>query len=239
MDLFEVLVLVARPAAGKSEVIDYLQKRTAEERLQRFHIGNMREIDDFPLLWAWFEEDAILQEMGLPRLHTDAEGNFLYRELWDVLIRRVCLEYRKQLAEDPQLQQHTTVIVEFSRGAEHGGYRSAFAAMNAEILRRAAILSIDVSFEESLRKNRLRFNPNRPYSILEHGLSDEKMEKLYRESDWSEISRADPHYIPLQGERVPYAVMPNEDDVTTARGEALGTRLEGVLARLWDLYAKR
>jgi hypothetical protein len=238
-DRFDVLILVARPAAGKSEVMDYLTRTPVTERLRRFHIGDFRQIDDFPMLWAWFEEDAILRDMGLPALHTDAEGSFAFRELWDVLIRRMCLEYRKLLSEDADFHHHATALMEFSRGTEHGGYARAFAAFEPEVLRRAAILSIDVSWEESLRKNRKRFNPERPHSILEHGLSDETLEKLYKENDWAALTAADPCFVSPQGVRVPYVVMPNEDDVTTARGEALGARLEETLGRLWDLYTKR
>jgi hypothetical protein len=38
---------------------------------------------------------------------------------------------------------------------------------------------------------------------------------------------------------VPYVVFENEDDVTTARGEALGRRLEKVLGRLWMLKGRK
>jgi hypothetical protein len=33
--------------------------------------------------------------------------------------------------------------------------------------------------------------------------------------------------------------MPNDDDVTTAAGPALGNRLEEYLGRLWELYLGR
>jgi hypothetical protein len=232
----QVLLLLARPAAGKSEVIDYLRRTPAPERIARFHVAGILEIDDFPMLWAWFEEDAILADMGRARLHTDASGYFLTPELWDVLIRRMCLEYRKALAERPELPGDSTVLFEFSRGSEHGGYRSAFEQIDPAILRSAAALYIDVSYEESLRKNRKRFNPERPHSILEHALPDEKLERLYRAVDWRELAPADSGYLSIGGVRVPYAVMPNEDDVTTARGEALGRRLEEATSRLWRLY---
>ena len=52
-----------------------------------------------------------------------------------------------------------TTLIEFSRGAEHGGYASAFRHLSEEILDRACVLYIDVPYEESLRKNRRRFNP--------------------------------------------------------------------------------
>jgi len=131
-----------------------------------------------------------------------------------------------------------TTIIEFSRGREHGGFARAFKQLSQTVIQRAAILYLNVSYEESLRKNRKRFNPNRPDSILEHGLPDEKLERLYKESDWAEISAAGPEFIPIQGQQVPYVVFENEDDVTTARDEALGKRLEETLGRLWRLYRR-
>ena len=38
-NLFENLIIIGRPAAGKSEVIDYLKKCTDAERAERFHVG--------------------------------------------------------------------------------------------------------------------------------------------------------------------------------------------------------
>jgi hypothetical protein len=100
---FDILLLIARPAAGKSEIIDYLKNTPVEERRERFHIGEFVEIDDFPMLWTWFEEDALLEEMGHPRLHTDAKGLFLHQYLWDLLIERIGLEYQKKVRDIPQL----------------------------------------------------------------------------------------------------------------------------------------
>jgi hypothetical protein len=106
------------------------------------------------------------------------------------------------------------------------------------MLPKMAVLYIDVSWEESLRKNRKRFNPEKPDSILEHGMSDWKMERLYKEVDWDEVSSGDPQYLSIQGVRVPYVVFDNADDVTTQRGAALGERLEQSLKVLWALYKR-
>jgi hypothetical protein len=232
-NLFDVLFLVARPAAGKSEVLDYLKRMEPEARRRRFHIGPLEVIDDFPMLWTWFEEDSILVKMGHPRLHTDAEGYFKYPYLWNVLIERLALEFEKR-ERDREEGREVTTIVEFSRGSEHGGYREAFQHFPPEMLERGAILYIHVSFEESLRKNRQRFDPQRPDSILAHSLPDEKLTRLYREDDWEDFTAGGDRYVTVQGVRVPYAVMENEDDVTTGRGEALGQRLEAALDRLWE-----
>lgn len=242
MDLiekFDVLILIARPAAGKSEVIDYLKRTPLEERLRRFHIGKIEEIDDFPMLWTWFEEDALLERMGYPRLHTDKDGYFLHNHFWNLLIERIGLEYQKKRRDVPALDVEYTTLVEFSRGKEHGGYQSAFQHLLPEMVERAAVLYLDVSWEESLRKNRKRFNPDKPDSILEHALPDDKLERLYREVDWDEVSGGDPAYLTVRGYQVPYVVFDNSDDVTTERGEALGERLEMVTQVLWERYKKR
>src|SRR5512137_2885097 len=99
-DSFEVILLVGRPASGKSEIIDFLNQARPEDRRKRFHIGDLDVLDDFPMLWAWFEEDDILsRRLGLPRLHTVAEGYFDPPELWHLLIERLSLEYHKRLRD--------------------------------------------------------------------------------------------------------------------------------------------
>ncbi len=233
---FDVVLLLARPAAGKSEVIHYLKKTPLGERIKRFHVGELAEIDDFPMLWEWFEEDALLEKMGHPRLHTDAEGYFLEQYLWDVLIERMGLEYLKKRRDIAGFAENYTTLVEFSRGSEHGGYASAFNHLSPELLSHAAVLYVDVSWEESLRKNRKRANPDKPDSILEHSLPDKKLERLYKEVDWEQVSAADPKYLSIQGVKVPYVVFDNSDDVTTGQGEALGARLEQTLTKLWGIY---
>jgi hypothetical protein len=234
---FDILFLVARPAAGKSEIIDYLKRTDKQERVSRFHIGEFTELDDFPILWVWFEEDRILAEMGHPRLHTDDQEHFSHPYMWNVLIRRLALEYQK-LMRDRSGDEGPTTIVEFSRGSSHGGYREAFRHFPEEMLRCGAIMYIKVSWEESLRKNRRRFNPDRPDSVLEHGLPDAKLERLYHQSDWDAFTAADPEFVNVNGVLIPYTVFENEDDVTTEWGEALGRRLEQTLGELWNLYSR-
>ena len=234
-DSFEVILLIGRPASGKSEIIDFLKHANADDRRRRFHISELDVLDDFPMLWTWFEEDELLsRKLGLPRLHTDADGYFDPPALWQLLIERLSLEYHKRL-RDPAYHDRTTVLIEFSRGREHGGYREAFQHLSEEILRRAVIVYVGVSFAESLRKNRRRFNPDRPDSILEHSLSDEKLERLYREDDWAELAPGENGFLEVKAQRMPYAVFENEDDITTGKPGLLGARLELTLGRLWDL----
>ena len=228
----EVIILIGRPAAGKSEVLDYLKNVSEKERLQRFHIGKFDEIDDFPMLWTWFEEDAILEKiMKKPRINTDNDGYFLYEYQWHLLIERLSLDYSKKLRDYPNYHENNTCLVEFSRGSEHGGYKEAFQHLSEDILKRAGIVFINVSYEESKRKNRRRFNPDRPDSILEHGLPDEKLDKMYKEIDWEGISSEHPEYVTIKGHKVPYMIFQNEPEITDKPDE-LGKHLEEVLQNL-------
>jgi hypothetical protein len=234
--VFDILFLIGRPAAGKSEIIDYLKRVSPEERKRMFRIGEFLELDDFPMLWAWFEEDHILTEMGLSRLHTNEEGFFRYTYLWNLLIRRLELEYWKKVKENIAFGETRTAIIEFARGSEHGGFREAFSQFSTDLLLKSAVLYIDVPFEESLRKNRQRYNPDKPHSILEHALPDDKLQTLYGEVDWEELSSPDPRRLHLAAAEVPYAVFENSDDVTSGNNPELAHRLEDVLSSLWKNY---
>jgi len=240
LDHFPTLILIGRPASGKSEIIDHLQKTSLEKRLRKYHISELIFFDDFPMLWTWFEEDWILdREFGKPRLHTDENGYFKYPYLWNLLIRRIGLEYEKSKRDIPDFGTDYTALIEFSRGSEHGGYREAFQHLPIDLLKNASIIYIHVSYEESLRKNRRRFNPDKPDSILEHSLPDEKLERLYKEDDWFQLVSSNPQYLELKGIQVPYAIFENEDDVTTNKPELLESRLSDILDRLWQSRNKK
>lgn len=237
--IFKVLFLLARPAAGKSEIIQYLQSLPEKKRETEFHIGKMHVIDDFPMIWTWFEEDDLLSEMGYPHLHTDKDGYFLKQYFWNLLIRRMDLEYIKFVRDYQQDHGDYTVFIEFSRGREHGGYREAFKQITASLAQHAAILYVNVSWEESLRKNSKRFNPDKPDSILEHSLPDEKLAKMYKDTDWDELASQSKEYIKIDLVKVPYSVLENEDDITSGNSDELSKRLSLVLISLWNIYQRR
>jgi hypothetical protein len=236
---FENIILMGRPASGKSELIYYLTQTPLAERTRRFHIASLDFIDDFPMLWTWFEEDMLLTtRLGKPRMHTDEQGYFLHEYQWQLLIEKIGLEYQKRRRDDPGYHTSTTTLVEFSRGSQHGGYTDALPRLPGELLERAVLLYVHVSYEESLRKNRRRYNPAKPDSILEHGLPDEKLKVLYERDDWESLTAGDPEYLLFNGLALPYVVFQNEDDVTTTGGEKLAARLEQTLNQLWQLKIK-
>jgi hypothetical protein len=246
-NILDIVILNGRPAAGKSEVIDYLRSVSVEERIRRFHIGEFEEFDDFPILWERFEDDDIYEKYGKPRQISDTvfeyEGKtyegYTFKDpfFWNFLILKLNLEYSKRLRDDPYYHDHTTAIFEFARGTQHGGFAEAYEYLADEVLSAACTMYIKVSWEESLKKNRRRCNPDKPDSILEHSLEDRKLEFLYKASDWEEFSSKDPEYLLVKGRRVPYAIFDNEPEKTD-KPEVLGKHLEEVCGRLWALREK-
>ncbi|MCP5050264.1 MAG: hypothetical protein GY940_24065 [bacterium] len=246
--IFDIIILNGRPAAGKSEVIDYLKQVPVEERIKRFHVGEFTELDDFPILWEQFEDDDIIEEMGLPRLISNKEftykgethPGYCFKEhwYWNFLIKKLNSGYDRLMRDQPGFhEKNKTVILEFSRGSEHGGFKTAYDYLSDTILRQAVTLYISVDFEESTRKNRRRYNPDKPDSILEHALEDLKMEMLYKGSDWDEFA-ADPDHLKVKEFNVPYGVFDNMPEKTD-KPDVLGAHLEEVLTKLWQVFKGR
>jgi hypothetical protein len=235
---FETIILIGRPAAGKSEVIDFLKRTDEAQRLRRFHIGHFSEIDDFPFVWETFEIDDILERLGQPRVFTDSDYFFKGAYLWNVFIERINLEFKKRLAKDPNFTTRETAIVEFSRGGDNG-FGEAFSLLADEILKRAGIVYINVSYEESFRKNRRRFDPAQADSILFHGLPDKKMEFYYKTNDWDALSGGKKSgRIRIRDVDVPFAVFDNEPE-KTGDPVKLGAALEEVFSTLWQQMQSR
>jgi hypothetical protein len=226
-----VLIITGRPAAGKSEVIDFLKKCNTEERKRRFHIGEFEELDDFLYVWETFEIDDILTRYKKPRLWTDEKYWFNDRFIWNLYIERINLEYRKKLARDPLYHDTTTTLIEFARGGESGIFE-ALSHLHDDILKRASLMYIRVSYEESVRKNRRRARQGEEDSILYHSLPDEKMEYYYKTNDWEILEAQDPEYIDVNGLKIPYSVFENEPE-KTLDPVLTGRELERATSKLW------
>jgi hypothetical protein len=230
---FPILIITGRPAAGKSEVIDFLKKADPKERLARFHIANFEELDDFVYVWETFEIDDILTAHGKHRLWTDEKYWFKDEFIWNLYIERINLEYRKKIARDPAYHHAKTTLIEFARGGENGIFE-AMSHLHEDILKRAALMYIKVSYEESVRKNRRRARPGEEHSILYHSLPDEKMEYYYKTNDWEKLAAKDPNFIDVKGFKIPYAVFENEPE-KTLDPKLIGQELERITATLWGM----
>jgi hypothetical protein len=138
--------------------------------------------------------------------------------------------YRKRLARLPRYHDTMTTLVEFARGGEKG-IREALGYLHEEILKRAAVIYIRVSYEESVRKNRRRARKGEEDSILYHSLPDEKMDFYYKTNDWEAIESRDPSFVNVKGFKIPYAVFENEPE-RTLDPKLIGDELERVTQKL-------
>ena len=255
---FDVVLLNGRPAAGKSEVIDFLKKTPLEERIEKFHIGEFIEIDDFNILWERFEDDDLHEEFGEPRTVSNTEFTykgetlkgytFKKKYFWNWLIRKLMNQYERILRDNPNFHDKMTLIIEFARGSEHGGWKEGNSYLSDRVLENGVVVYIDTTWEESLRKNERRFNPDKPDSWLEHALENKKIEMMYKESDWKEFTAKDPDYLHITPKfhtdstdkefKMPYAEFDNNVEITNDP-KKIAVELEKVMAKLWDLKHKK
>ena len=234
-DTFEVLLLLGRPASGKSEFIDFMKTCQVEERARSFHIAPFEEIDDFPILWRVFEDDDIWESLGRGRLHSKrCNGNYAVSDdgLWPFLIERINAEAEPLLLSPGRLARRT-LLIEFSRGGS-SGYADAFARLSPRILERAAALYVSVSFEESWRRNVARYDEKARDGILTHSVPREEMERTYGVDDWFDLTGGEIGRIDVGGASLPFATLPNEPE--SVDRIVLGGRYRRALDPLYALW---
>lgn len=228
------LLLLGRPAAGKSELIQFLSALNADERARTYHVGPLRVVDDFPILWQLFVDDDLWEEVGRGRLHSRRAGEnyaVAHDTLWPFLIAKL----REELTRRPA-QPGETVIVEFARGGPTA-YRDALPVLSPQILKRAAILYLDVPFEESWRRNLARYDRARRAGVLTHSVPREEMERTYIRDDWASLAPAREGYVLIGQERIPYVTVPNVPEPIT--GDDFARRFSPAFNRLWGLVQAR
>lgn len=228
MRLFKKLILLGRPASGKSEFIDFLKKIPEAKRKEIYHLGALHELDDFVWLWEKFLEDDCWERAGHARLFSKKDGPGYI--ITDGAVLNYCLarfneEIRKAPAEG-------TVFIEFSRGAEDGGYRRALNRLSDELLQGAAVLFIYTSYEEACRRNEARYVEKLKHSVLAHKVPPRDMERFGKEIDWEELTEGKPFgHLTIRGVRLPFLTMNNEPELKDE--SALESRYHAALDQLF------
>jgi len=234
---FDVLFLLGRPAGGKSEFIDFMMQCPADERASQYHIGDFDVVDDFPMLWELFEDDDIWEALGRERLYSRrCNGNYAVTDdgLWPFLIRKIDRVVQSRLAASDAREGRTTII-EFARGGS-SGYADAFHDVSDAILKRAAVLYVSVSFEESWRRNIARYDESDKGGILTHSVPRKEMEKTYGIDDWFDIASDGVGTIRVRDIDVPFVTMPNEPE--SKDFAILGPRYKDALAPLFACWSE-
>jgi hypothetical protein len=235
--IFEHLFVLGRPAGGKSEFIAFMKTLAADERARGFRIGRFEEVDDFPWLWEACLEDDAREGRGEPRLvsaRTPEGYNITRPKFRGSLVDRFNQTITTKYLANPAFYEDGTLLIEFARG-RGDGFRESLERFRPEILERAAILYIKVSFEESLRRNSARYRPGQEESTLFHKVPDRDMSEFFCENDWDEMTGGAPDgWLNLAGVRVPFVSMSNEPESTDPA--VLSARYARALGRLLQLY---
>ena len=237
-NLLDVVLLLALPASGKSEVRRYLASLSPEQCRDDFHLGPTVQLDDYPYVHMMRRVSQELRQRGADGVFFDSDELPMKQPLdWGTLIELLNedfddLEARRRQAPPsaaewlfarfdaararvgaapalgglpadlrralasaleeesrallgaknagiPEHLEGKTVVIEAARGGPDGaalplpaplGYRYSLSVFSDAILRRASVLYVWVTPEESRRKNHERTDPNDPGSILHHGV---------------------------------------------------------------------
>jgi len=238
MKTFDHILLLGRPASGKSEFIDCLKSKSDAERAELFHIGKLEEMDDFVWFWEKFLEDNLWEESGQARVFSHREGDNIglnedAGKLFDLWIVKFNREIGEKYLPRPEFYEKGTLFIEFSRGG-HGGYKKALPMLSKDILEKAAIVYVKVSFDESMRRNNARYEEKKKHSILAHKATDRVMNAFYKEDDWDVLTAgAESGHVDVQGLRVPFITVLNEPEIKEAA--PLAERYKSAMHKLMEL----
>ena len=239
---FDNILLLARPASGKSELIDFLKKTPDSERANKYHIGSIKEMDDFPWIWQKFMEDNIWEAAGYERRYSfggDNPGMSKQGEpLLGFCIQKFNVEHEKFQKENRDFFKTGTLFLEFARGNEKA-FEKPLNQLSPEILKNSVILFVLVSYKESCRRNEARYQEKLQHSILAHKVPDETMKLFYQTHDWLELTENKTcGYLEIQKTKVPFVTVDNEiepitrEDYAKRYGPALRNLMELKNARV-------
>lgn len=235
--IFRNLLILGRPASGKSEFIDFMKNVQDAARAAQYGIGKFQELDDFPWIWDKFMEDNLWEAAGYPRRYSTPGNNpGLAKEggpLFDFCMAKFNQEYRQRFATNDAFYRDSTLLLEFARGGERA-YEKALGQLDPIILDQAAILFILVSYEESRRRNEARYQEKLQHSILAHKVPDHTMQNFYQTHDWFELTGGrESGTLTVGVKKVPFVTMANEPELTDLA--ALDARYGAALRCLRDL----
>src|SRR6185295_16012024 len=86
----DVLLLLALPASGKSEIRRYLAHQTPERSRADFHLGDTVQLDDYPYVHMMRRVSQELRKRGADGIFFDSDDLPMKEPLdWGVLIQLV------------------------------------------------------------------------------------------------------------------------------------------------------
>ncbi len=92
-EVFDIVLLIALPASGKSEVRNFMANVEPERLKREFHIGENLQLDDFPYVFMMRRIDDELEAMGHSRIFYPGETPFYDGRDWGTLINLLNEDY--------------------------------------------------------------------------------------------------------------------------------------------------
>lgn len=96
-EVFNVLLLQALPASGKSEVRELMAHQDPEILRKEFHVGANLQLDDFPYVFFMRCIDEALVKLGEPRVFYPGEEPFIDGRDWGTLSNLLNEDYHDLL----------------------------------------------------------------------------------------------------------------------------------------------
>ena len=138
---FEIVLIAALPAAGKSALREYLMKEDSATLRERFGFGDYVSIDDRPYVVMMNRIDDVLEEMGQPRVFYPGKVSFYDGRDWATLVELINGDYRDLLAHRI-VRPGSAARYYFERidaAGETAGFPKRLAALGETVLAELAV----------------------------------------------------------------------------------------------------
>lgn len=99
-NVFDVVLLMALPASGKSEVRNFMANIEGRRLQEEFHIGENLQLDDFPYVHMMNRIDEELVKLGRPRSFYREEGMFKDSRVYGALCHLLNEDYHDLLGRN-------------------------------------------------------------------------------------------------------------------------------------------
>jgi hypothetical protein len=138
--LFKVILLVALPASGKSELREFLNHMPKEKLRDEFHIGETVQLDDFPYVHFMRCIDNELEKLNQARIFYEGETPFIDGRDWGTLCSLLNEDYKDLLSKaSPAYDSASELLFErIDRAAEKAGIAKRLSKLDKSIRKNIA-----------------------------------------------------------------------------------------------------
>lgn len=170
------IFLLGRPGCGKSEIYRRITGKFESDNI----CNDFIRIDDFPKLWAIFQEAEKTGVWTRCRKTEDKGYKVIDNNVWDDIL--------KEVNADVMALQHPdrVVFIEFSRP----NYMESLRNFSKEILDNAVVVYVECPFALCWERNVARHKAALDAGSDDHLVSREEMEKTYLNDDSAELLKS-------------------------------------------------